>query len=195
MLVDVEFSLYHVTVAGVTNKWHEHYFTTAITIDWLLRRRQSPYYVFILYSYMAFMVINSSNVILDVYNGAVCNMRYPAETHLKLKSRKVSFAHNLFRTCPIGLVFRTEHGSDTAVLPKRLDKWNGCYGRRRFFLNCTAPPGPLATKRQDVLPQDLVKSRNGEIECYNAPITLKFDRHLGRRGACQISERLEKSTP
>ena len=62
------------------------------------------------------MVINSSNVILDVYNGAVCSMRYPAETHLKLKSRKVSFTHNLFRTCPIGLVFRTEHGSDTAVL-------------------------------------------------------------------------------
>ena len=40
-------------------------------------------------------------------------------------------------------------------------------------------PGPLFTKRQDVLPTNLVKSRSHEIECYNSRIALKFDRHLG----------------
>ena len=43
-------------------------------------------------------------------------MGYPPETHFKLKSREVSFAHNLFRKWPIVLKFCTEHGSDTAVL-------------------------------------------------------------------------------
>ena len=31
------------------------------------------------------------------------------------------------------------------------------------------------TDETDVLPQDLVKSRNYEIECYNDQIALKFD--------------------
>ena len=39
--------------------------------------------------------------------------------------------------------------------------------------------GPLFTKRTDILPQDLVKSRRREIGCYNDRIALKFDRHLG----------------
>ena len=39
--------------------------------------------------------------------------------------------------------------------------------------------GPLFTKRWDVLPPHLVKSRSREIGCYNDRIALKFDRHLG----------------
>ena len=40
-------------------------------------------------------------------------------------------------------------------------------------------PGPLFSKRTDVLPQDIVKSRSREIGCYNDRIALKFDSHLG----------------
>ena len=40
-------------------------------------------------------------------------------------------------------------------------------------------PGAPFTKRTDVLLLDLVKSRDSEIGCYNDPIALKFDRHLG----------------
>ena len=39
-----------------------------------------------------------------------------SETHLKLKSREISFTHNSFRGYGIISKFRTEHGSDTAVL-------------------------------------------------------------------------------
>ena len=39
--------------------------------------------------------------------------------------------------------------------------------------------GPLFTKRQDVLPPNLVKFRSREIGCCNGRIALKFDRHLG----------------
>ena len=45
--------------------------------------------------------------------GVLCNRGYPSETHLKLKSREISFVHNIR---PIGLKLCTEHGSDTAVL-------------------------------------------------------------------------------
>ena len=44
-------------------------------------------------------------------------------------------------------------------------------------------PGPLFTKRYDVLPPNLVKSRSREIECYNDLIALQFDRHLGSDAA------------
>ena len=50
------------------------------------------------------------------YAGVLCNIGYPSETHLKLKSRDISFVHNIRFHCPIGLKFCTEHGSDTAVL-------------------------------------------------------------------------------
>ena len=43
--------------------------------------------------------------------------------------------------------------------------------------------GPLFIKRMDVLPQDLVKSRSCEIGCYNDPIVLKIDMHLGSAAA------------
>ena len=39
-------------------------------------------------------------------------------------------------------------------------------------------PGPLFTKRTDVLPLDLMKSRSSKIGCYNERIALKFDRHI-----------------
>ena len=47
--------------------------------------------------------------------GVLCNIGYPPETHLKTKSREISFAHNFRFNCPIVLKFCTEHGSDTAV--------------------------------------------------------------------------------
>ena len=49
-------------------------------------------------------------------SGAMCNMRYPSETHLKLKSRKISFVHNIRFSCPFVLKFCREYGSITAVL-------------------------------------------------------------------------------
>ena len=44
------------------------------------------------------------------------NIGYPSETHVKLKSREISFAHNLFIDFPILLNFSAMHGSITAVL-------------------------------------------------------------------------------
>ena len=56
-----------------------------------------------------------------------------------------------------------------------------------FFLWLTAchynNPGPLSTKRTDVLLQDLVKSRSREIGCNNDLISLKYDRNLGSAAA------------
>ena len=48
--------------------------------------------------------------------GVLCNIGYPSEPHLKLKSHEISFVHNICCDCPIGLKFCTEHGSDTVVL-------------------------------------------------------------------------------
>ena len=49
-------------------------------------------------------------------SGGCCDIWYPIETHLKLKSREISFAHNLYNSCRNVLIFGTEHGSNTAVL-------------------------------------------------------------------------------
>ena len=46
----------------------------------------------------------------------LCNIGYPSEIHLKLKSRENPFTHNICRISPIILKFCIEHGSDTAVL-------------------------------------------------------------------------------
>ena len=48
--------------------------------------------------------------------GALCNIGYPSETHLKLKSCEISFVYNSYLSWPIVLRFFTEHGSITAVL-------------------------------------------------------------------------------
>ena len=37
----------------------------------------------------------------------------------------------------------------------------------------------IFTKRTDVFPYDVMKSRSHQIGCYNDRIALKFDRHLG----------------
>ena len=42
--------------------------------------------------------------------------RHPSEMHLKLNSREVSIADNVFCRCPIVSNFCTEHGSITALL-------------------------------------------------------------------------------
>ena len=48
--------------------------------------------------------------------GMLCNTGYPSKTHLKLKSRKISFVHKICFNCPIVSKFYIEHGSITAVL-------------------------------------------------------------------------------
>ena len=45
-----------------------------------------------------------------------CHIAYPSKRHLKLKSCKISFPHNLLLSCQIVFKFCTEHGSITAVL-------------------------------------------------------------------------------
>ena len=55
--------------------------------------------------------------------GVLYNMGYPPETYLKLKSREISFPHNLFSSNPIVLKFSTEHGSNTAVLCAKFQKF------------------------------------------------------------------------
>ena len=45
-----------------------------------------------------------------------CDIEHPSETHIKLRSREISFAHNSLRNCQIVLKYCTEHGSITAVL-------------------------------------------------------------------------------
>ena len=46
----------------------------------------------------------------------LCNIGYRSETHLKLKSREISFVHNLLLSKSIVLKFCTEHDSEAAVL-------------------------------------------------------------------------------
>ena len=52
-----------------------------------------------------------------------------------------------------------------------------CDGDANYVQESTS--GYLFTKRQDVLPQEIMKSRCREIRVYNCPIALKYDRHLG----------------
>ena len=52
----------------------------------------------------------------QIHPWGCCNIGYPSETHLKLKSCEIFFAHNICFIYPIILKFCTEHGSITAVL-------------------------------------------------------------------------------
>ena len=54
--------------------------------------------------------------------GVLCSIGYPSETHLELKSREVTFVHNLFITYPIVSTVCTEHGSDATVLFAKFQK-------------------------------------------------------------------------
>ena len=47
--------------------------------------------------------------------GCGCNIGYHTETHLKLKSREISVAHNLFLSSQVDLEFCAEYGGDTVV--------------------------------------------------------------------------------
>ena len=51
-----------------------------------------------------------------------------------------------------------------------------------FVLNVPTPV-PLFTKRVDILPQDLVKTRSRAIGSYNHRIAMKFDRRLDSAAA------------
>ena len=53
--------------------------------------------------------------------------------------------------------------------------------------------GPLFTKRQDVLSQDIVKSRSREDRFKIFPVALKFDRHLGSNAA-EIPLKFKRNT-
>ena len=54
----------------------------------------------------------------------LCKIGYPSETHLKLKSRKISIVRDIRLNNSISLEFCTERGSITAVLfTKRRDVW------------------------------------------------------------------------
>ena len=44
-------------------------------------------------------------------------------------------------------------------------------------------PGPPFIKRQDVLPTIFLKSGSREIECYDAHIALKFEKHISNAAA------------
>ena len=48
--------------------------------------------------------------------GVLCNLGYPSATHLKLKSRAISFVNTFFISHPIILQVFKEHGCITAVL-------------------------------------------------------------------------------
>ena len=51
--------------------------------------------------------------------GVLYNIGYTSETHLKLRPREISFAHNIRLNNPIVLQFWKEHASITAVLCSR----------------------------------------------------------------------------
>ena len=54
---------------------------------------------------------------------------------------------------------------------------------KHYTLDNFSNPGPLFTKRTDVLPQDLAKSRSRDIWAYPFQIALKFERYLGNSTA------------
>ena len=58
--------------------------------------------------------------------GALCNIGYPSEIYLKLKSREISVAHISCFSWPIILKFCTEHGSITAVICAKLQADQSC---------------------------------------------------------------------
>ena len=49
----------------------------------------------------------------DVFNthnpGVLCNIGYPSETHLNPESRETSFAHDLFISYPIVLLYSVQY--------------------------------------------------------------------------------------
>ena len=87
--------------------------------------------------------------------GALCNTGYPSKIHIKRKSHKISFAHNVFLSCPVVLKFCTEHGSITVQIFKTIGEikwmlWTNEISRDLIFrqvsdgyqLYCTRPLNP-----------------------------------------------------
>ena len=67
------------------------------------------------------------NPLIVTRTWALCNIGYPSETHLKLKSHKNSFVHNIRFSCRIVLKIYTTHNCDTTVLHTKLRNgllWN-----------------------------------------------------------------------
>ena len=69
----------------------------------------------IVIAFMQVIVIGWNMWIAKLGNGGFCNIGYPTETQLKLKSREVSFVHNFVLCCSIVLKCYSEHGSDTTM--------------------------------------------------------------------------------
>ena len=71
------------------------------------------------------------------------------------------------------------------------DKRNETLSYLYSSISHTGKAESLFTKRTDVLPQDLVKSRSREIGCYNDCIALKFDRNIDSIAA-QVSVKFQR---
>ena len=75
------------------------------------------------------------------------------------------------------------HGAHYDVIVMTCDMFR-CSPFCRAVCTILFTSGPLFTKRTDVLPQDLVKSRSRAIRVETFPIAaLKFDRHIGSSAA------------
>ena len=88
------------------------------------------------------------------------------------------------------LKFHTKYLTHTLIDMYFVEKWRFKSSQIYELVNVFAtspsvyifplhPVMSLFTKRYDVLPPNLGKSRSQEIGCYNDRIALKFDRHLG----------------
>ena len=78
------------------------------------------------------MASNAENVSIWWRHHGCRKIGYPSETHLQMRSRGTSFAHNVVIGWRIDLKCCTEHGSTThCKFSKRFDNWNGWSGRTR----------------------------------------------------------------
>ena len=69
--------------------------------------------------YIKFSLVDYDFEKITVYKvgpGVLCNIGYPSETHLKLKSSEILLVHNIRFSGSIHFKFCTEHGSITAML-------------------------------------------------------------------------------
>ena len=84
--------------------------------------------------------------------------------------------HNILFNRYIQLTFSDSFMRDNTFVVLAFDVAASLARKERRQSN--AMPRPLFTKRSDVLPQDLSKSRSRDIRVWAFPIDLKFDRHL-----------------
>ena len=67
---------------------------------------------------------------LDHFPSGVIPLKYPSETHLQLKSREISFVHNIRFICSIVFKICTKH--DSIKISERLGHWIISSGQTRF---------------------------------------------------------------